>query len=76
MSKAALINSKGYANGWHAQMLQAEAARTGVTMAGLFHQKIGTAYNVPATCTKVDSVWCYYRFADGSTARYPNQEAM
>lgn len=69
------INSRGLASGWHAQELQAKAARTGQTMAELFRESIrdSSAFNVPAACTRVSLVYVYYRFTDGSELKFPNR---
>lgn len=68
------INSRGFARGWHAEMLQKDAQRTGETMAVLFRRKIenSSGFNVPAEAVKVTSYYIYYTFLDGSTDRYRN----
>lgn len=74
MNRVEEINAGSHAKGWYASMLMKEAERNGETMATAFRRRVtGSAYSVPATCTKVTSMWVFYRFADGSRDRYPNQ---
>ena len=74
MSRVDEINARGFAKGWHAMTLELLASRQGGTMAE-HHQRMvqnSSAFNVPAECTRVTADWIFYRFSDGSTARYPN----
>lgn len=75
MKRIDQINSRGYANGWHAEQLQARAARQGETMADCFKRETlnSAGFNVPAQCVKVTKNWIHYQFADGSKARFYNQ---
>jgi hypothetical protein len=70
------INSRGWANGWHAQELENNAKAQGKTMAELFAVQIAnsSAWNVPAKAVKVTSAYVYYEFADGSTSKFANQK--
>lgn len=63
------LNSRGFARGWHAEMLQRDATRLGATMAALFLQRIknASAYNVPAEAISARGAKVQYRFLDGST---------
>lgn len=78
MAKSRLdeINSRGMAGGWHAQQLQARAAREGRTMADVFKESIrgSSAFSVPAKATAITSQWITYQFLDGSKARFENQQ--
>jgi hypothetical protein len=71
------INSQGLAKGWHADMLEHAAKYQGETMAQAFNRKIECdkpiAFSVPAECIQVTRDWIYYRFKDGSEARFFNQ---
>lgn len=72
--KVAAINANGHGNGWYAQTMLAKAQRAGKTMAQFFKEQVVDycAFNVPATCTNVNSRWVDYKFLDGSTVSIPN----
>lgn len=69
------INSRGFANGWHACGLAARAKAKGETMAQCFQRETlnSAGFNVPAKCVKVTKNWIHYEFSDGSKARFYNQ---
>jgi hypothetical protein len=69
------INSRGWANGWHALELEYRAKRAARTMATLFRESLAgsSAFNVPAKCINVNSKLITYQFLDGSIDRYPNE---
>ena len=71
------INSRGLANGWHAEALEKEAKRGGETMADCFARRASVSYalSVPALAIRATSAWIFYRFRDGSLSRYPNTRA-
>lgn len=75
MTETQRLNSRGLANGWHAQQLQRNAERSGQTMAEYFSAEIAmaAAYSVPAVATKVRGGYAHYRFNDGSTIRLPHR---
>lgn len=75
MNQIQRINARGHANGWHADMLQAQAAREGRTMAEAFVDSVRRTYafNVPGTATAVlrhanqyRPTMLAYKFADDS----------
>lgn len=63
------INSRGFARGWHAEQLYRAAKAGGQTMAEAFVLG-GLAGNVPAECLKVTAAWTFYKFMDGSLAKF------
>ncbi len=69
------INGRGWADGWHAQQLKAQAERNGVTMAAQFLTNTAgaSAFNVFGKAIKVTSALITYQFADGSQAAFVNQ---
>lgn len=75
------INSRGLANGWHAQQLaaktkEAQKVLPDATMADVFRASLvnTVAFSVPAKCTKVSALYTHYVFSDGSTAKFRNRE--
>jgi hypothetical protein len=69
----ARINARGHARGWHAEQLQANAARDGRSMADSFRESVqeASAFNVPAEAVGIERGSIVYRFADGSEAAFP-----
>lgn len=67
------INSRGWADGWHAQELEKRAKHQGRTMATVWAEETegATAYNVPGRCLKIHhkdgEAWGTFQFIDGST---------
>jgi hypothetical protein len=63
------LNARGFARGWHAQMLQGRAERRGVTMSALFCEEIRgkSAYNFLAEAVSLSRGKVTFRFLDGST---------
>ena len=75
MNRKDEINSRGFGPGsWYAGQLAKKAARLGRPMSEIFRDTIRTctAFNVPAECVKVSRYWIFYRFADGSLDKFPN----
>lgn len=70
------INDRGWATGWHAERLAAEAKSQGKTMAALFSAKaaVSSAFNVPAKAVKIKGGKVHYQFLDGSTDAFLHQK--
>lgn len=72
----AIINDRGHASGWQAQVLEAKAKEQGTTMAALWRRHVAqsVAFSVPARCIGVSARRVSYEFADGSLDSYERPE--